>query len=602
MKRFQLLVLAAAVTAGVIWWGLYRGRHASSAAVTALLPKETLAFIHVPDFNRSHNDFHETDIYQIWREPAVQDFLQKPRSKIPKNEGVGQTLSEIESLEMKDAFIAVLSIEYSAWKIVGGFRCTGNAANAEKVVGSWRTKLLGHGPEFKQETIDYQGHQIQADSSGVVRFASVHDGPWFLFANDPEQLKALVDRVDGRVKDSGTALAWEDVFAAASKHMPARYAAFAYARIDQFIEKLIPVEEKSADVPAEQMAMIRQLRSFCGAVSFDGGKIRDKMFVGMPKLFDPGKLARVSLPLATKETFLYIAGFLNLTNQMTLGPQTAATWMAGLQKITEAISAKGITLESWNSAFGPEFGLVGDWPANSHWPSLFASLPVKDSAKANQILTAMTTADTNNEWTRQEKDGVHYFSTRTGGQFISLSPTLGLSDRMLIAGADAASVEAATKRSASGSSELAASKNFQDAERSVPTAEQAFTYIDPALIYLRIDATVRPMLFMGAAFIPGIADTVDLSKVPAPEVITKHLSPIVMSQSYDGDGYVAESVGPVTANQALFGVAAAGGAAAYMYQRQTQSMRDRTNPSPSPAIILPIAPSASPSPTPDDSE
>lgn len=601
MKRFQLLVMVAAITAAAIWWGFYRSRHTSSAAVTALLPKETLAFVHVPDFNRSRADLHQTDIYQIWKEPAVQDFLQKPRSKIPKDEGFGQTLQEIESLEMKDGFAAVISIEYSAWKIVGGFRFKGDAGNAEKVVGNWRAKLLGHGPEFKHETVDYQGHKIQADSSGIVRLFTVYDGQWFLAANDAEQLKALLDRVDGRAKDATTTLAEDDVFAAAFKHMPSTYGALAYARIDQFVGKLMPAEDKSADVSAEQLAMIRQLRGFCGAISFDGGKIRDAVFVGMPKLFDAGKLARVSLPIATKETFLYIAGFLNLTNQMQLGPQTAAGWMGGLQKITEAFSSKGITLESWNSAFGPEFGLVGDWPANSHWPSLFATLPVKDSAKANKILTALTTADTNEEWTQQEKDGVHYFSTRAGGKFLSLSPTLGLSDRMFVAGADASSVEAAMKRSASGSSELAASKNFQDAERSVPTAQQAFTYIDPALIYTRLDATVRPMLFMGAAFIPGIAETVDLSKVPAPEIITKHLSPIVMSQSYDRDGSVAESVGPVTANQALFGVAAMGGATALLYQQQMRSTRDRVNASPSPAIAPAASPSVSPSPSPDDS-
>jgi hypothetical protein len=607
MKRFQLLVMVAAITAAAIWWGLYRSRHNSSAAVATLLPKETLAFIHVPDFNRSHADLHKTDIYQMWSEPAVQDFLQKPRSKIPKNEGVGQTVQEIESLEMKDVFIALISIEYSAWKIVGGFRCKGDAAASDKVVGNWKEKLLGHGPDLKHETVDYQGHQIQTDSSGIVRFASVHDGPWFLFANDPDQLKALLDRVDGRTKDPAKALATDDVFAAASKHMPANYAALVYTRIDQILGKIMPSEEKSADVSAEQMAIIRQIRSFCGVISFEGGKIRDTLFVGMPKLFDPGNLARVSLPVATKDTFLYAAGFLNLKDQMPMAGSQAASWLSGLQKFTDTFAAKGITLESWNSAFGPEFGLVGDWAATSHWPSLFATLPVKDSAKANQILTALTTADSNDTWTHQEKDGVHYFSTRAGGQFLSLSPTLGLSDRMLIAGADANSVEAAMKRSASGNSELAASKAFQEAERAVAKGEQAFTYIDPALIYLRLDATVRPMLFMGAAFVPGIADTVDLSKVPAPEVITKHLSPIVMSQRYDHDGYVAESMGPVTANQALFGVAAIGGAAAFFYHQQTQSStHDRVKASPAPAVVPAISPSISispsPSPSPDDSE
>ena len=122
MKRFLLLVVVAALTALAIAH-VFRGtQHSSNAAVTALLPKETLAFVYVPDFNKARADFHETDLYQLWSEPAVQAFLQKPRTKIPKSEGLGQTIHDLESLEMKDAFVAVTSLEYSAWKIVGGFR------------------------------------------------------------------------------------------------------------------------------------------------------------------------------------------------------------------------------------------------------------------------------------------------------------------------------------------------------------------------------------------------------------------------------------------------------------------------------------------------
>jgi hypothetical protein len=57
---------------------------------------------------------------------------------------------------------------------------------------------------------------------------------------------------------------------------------------------------------------------------------------------------------------------------------------------------------------------------------------------------------------------------------------------------------------------------------------------------------------------PGVSDYVDLDKFPATEVITKHLSPIVSSQRYEHDGYVAESAGPVTLNQASVGVAIVG--------------------------------------------
>src|SRR5204863_3664699 len=116
MKRFQLLVIVAMITAGAIWLSFYRSRHTSSTPVTALLPKETLAFVHMPDFNRSRMELQQTDLYQIWTEPSLQDFLQKPRAKIPTGDGLGPTLQECEALQIKDAFVALLTIEDNAWK------------------------------------------------------------------------------------------------------------------------------------------------------------------------------------------------------------------------------------------------------------------------------------------------------------------------------------------------------------------------------------------------------------------------------------------------------------------------------------------------------
>ena len=75
-------------------------------------------------------------------------------------------------------------------------------ANAEKIVAKWKAQLLGKAPDFKQEIVNYQGHQIQADTAGIVRLSTVRRGQWFFVANDPEQLKPLLDRVDGRVQDA----------------------------------------------------------------------------------------------------------------------------------------------------------------------------------------------------------------------------------------------------------------------------------------------------------------------------------------------------------------------------------------------------------------
>ena len=596
MKRLQLLILVAAIAAGAIWWSFYRSRHTSSVAVTSLLPKETLAFAHLPDFNRSRTELRQTDLYQIWAEPTVQEFLQKPRSKIPANLGLDSILQDCESIQMKDLFLAVVAIENSAWKIVGGFRFKGDPANADKVVASWKSRLLGKASE--SETVDYKGHPIQIDRTGILRLSSVRSGQWFFVANDPELLKPILERTDHGVQDMNVTLAADSVFSVAAKRMPSIYNALGFARVDQLVEKLQLDPIDNTDSP-KQMAVVRQIRSICGATSIDGGKIRDSIFIGMPKLVDAGSLTRGALPVATNDTFLYGAGFLNLSKPLPIANSPVSLgWLGGVQQMLDALSTSGVTLETWNKAFGPEFSWVGNWASGSHWPLVFATLPVKDPAKAKEILKTITaTNDDSMDWTEKEKDGVHYFSTRANGQLFSMSPTIGLSDKMLIVGASANAIEAAMKRLSSGSSELAASKAFKIAERTVPPAEQMFTYVDPTLIYSRIDATLRPMLFWGAAVLPGIADTVDLSKWPAPEAITKHLSPIVMSQRYDGDGYISESVGPLTFYQSIVGVGTLGGAAAVMYQNR---MHRFSNPFagaiPAPSSPSSTAPAASASP------
>jgi hypothetical protein len=108
-----------------------------------------------------------------------------------------------------------------------------------------------------------------------------------------------------------------------------------------------------------------------------------------------------------------------------------------------------------------------------------------------------------------------------------------------------------------------------------------------AQLYSRLDASLRPMLLMAAAFVPAVAGSIDPSKLPAPEVITKHLSPIVSSQRYDGDGYLAESIGPITLDQLGIGVAIVSGFGSAAARNRGLAV---------PATMLPKA--SSPSPTP----
>ena len=553
MKRILLLILALAVAAFAGWYYWNFSQQLSSASVAALLPRETIFVAHMPDYNRAREEWQHCDLYQLYSEPAVQDFLRKPLSNVAKTDAASQTLREIEQLAPKNAFIALTSIDNNNPKLVGGFRFRGSEEEAKGIIDRWRSVLTAQNPSLKCEKVQYQGHEIDVAKSAPFTLATAYDPPWFFAATDVPELQALLDHADHRGKSPDNRLENNAAYRAAISHRPSNYVAFFYLQPKIFSQRLAALRAAVGSTPAPaERTMIEKMRCITGSMRFDNGKIHDVLFLGMPKLEQDTTLTRSSVSLGTKETFLYLAMLLNLGEKMDTLNQAAA--FAGT-KIFQALSDSGVTASDWKGAFGIELGSLADWPPSAHWPSLLVILPVMDTTKAGKIVEALLHADEGAAWTQTEKDGVRYFSKQSAASFVAITPTIALSDRILIAGFNPVSVEEAIKRSASGSSELSESQTYKAAARLLPAPTNFFAYIDTALLYSRLDASLRPMLLMAAAFVPAIGGSIDPSKLPPPETVAKHLSPIVSSQTYDGDGYVAESIGPITLDQLGIAVA-----------------------------------------------
>ena len=334
------------------------------------------------------------------------------------------------------------------------------------------------------------------------------------------------------------------------KQMPASYALLFYLQPKALSEKLASLRN-AMGISADQNAVVDQIQSVCAATRFDKGKIRDVLFVGMPKAQSTQKLTQSSLALGTSETFLYLATLLNPDRLAGInqGGLPVGGW---LQKVFDVTAHAGVTVDDWKAAFDMELGSLADWPPNSRWPSVISTLRVKDPVRANKIVNALTHAiDEDAPWTKTEKNGVAYFYMQSPAALFAITPTIALSNQVMIAGLDSVSVESAINRSTKSSAGLADSAAYKSAVRAVPAPTDAFVYVDTALLYSRLDAALRPMLLMSAAFMPAISDYVDVGKLPPPEIVTKHLSPIVSSQRYEGDGYVTESTGPVTLDLGL---------------------------------------------------
>ncbi len=583
MKKFLLVVIFAALAAGGIWLAKHGlSIRTTSAAVSALLPKDTLVLIHVPEVNAARARWHETDLYKLWREPAVQDFLRQPLTKMPKSEAVRAKMQEIEPLDVRDAFLAVTSWEKKKSKALAGFRFRGSEDRVEKIIGNWRGQIEGSRPQVQHQTVDYEKHRIAVSTEGELTIATVYDGDWFFAANDLDALKALLDRADGRVKDSATTLGSDENFIAASKHLPAVYSARAYARVDRYLESLTSDLSKE-DANSERFTLLRKIRTVSAATAFDNGKMRDLVFVEMPKSEEGGDLSRASLSLATRDAILYAAGFLRLPKELPNSPGAVIPGLPAVtQRVVTALSTSGVTTDSFKEAFGTEVGIIGEWTANSRLPMFFATLPVKDFAKASELLGKIMTAmdDEDQPWSKTEKDGVQYFSQKPTNPLVPIAATIALSNERLVGGHDRAGVENMVKRTAMRGTELAGSDAFKAAERLLPAGKDLFVYIDMQLLYTRLDAALRPMLIMAAAFMPNIGDTVDLGKIPDPQVVTRHLSPIVVTQRYENDGYVMESIGPISMLQALVGSTAATALEKGPFQRDSLSLFPGPSPTP----------------------
>ena len=592
MKRVLLLVIIGAVAAFGGWYVWNLSQKTSSAYVSVLLPRDTIFLAHMPDFNQTRDQWHHSDIYLLYREPAVQDFLRKPLANFSKRDPASQTLQEIEQLDPKNAFVALTSIDNNSPKVVGGFRFQGSVAEAERVVGKWRSKLLEKNPGAKREKLQYERHEIELVTATPFTLATAYDRPWFFAATDLTELKTLLDHADRRAKNPKDTLDTDEAYHAAVSRRPSNYAVFFYLQPKTFAERLAALRTAIRSPTANQRTMLEQVRSISGVTRFENGKIDDLLFLGMPKLEQDVALTRSSLTLGTKETFFYLSMLLNLGEKIETLNQVAG--LGGIvQKILQSFFNSGITVDDWKAAFGVELGSLADWPPSAHWPSLLLTLPVLDGAKAGEVVEAVTRADEDAIWTQTEKDGVRYFSMQSPGNLIAITPTIALSNRILIAGFNPVSVEEAIKRSGGTASELADSPIYKGAERLLPAPTNFFAYIDTALLYSRLDAALRPMLLMAAAFMPAMTKSVDLGKLPSPEVITKHLSPIVSSQRYDRDGYVAESIGPVTLDQSVIGLAILSGIGATTRQKAGAGLTGwGSSPTASPQ------PTLTPSPTP----
>ncbi len=599
MKKFLAMIAIALVVAAAVWVALRIQIANQLAKVPELLPESTLLLAQASVPMRTRERWHQSELYQIWQEPSVQAWLQRPLAQLPKDQSSHQTLEEFLQLGANHLFLALTSLEKNEPVVIGGFHFEATEDKARQFIAKREANWWPKSSGAKHTTVVYEQHPIEVVAVGNLTYTSVYHNHWFFASNDLATLKALLDRTRRRGDQTNGSLEENPHFAAATKHLGSDYDALLYVDPQPFVQRLsLLLAMTEQPLATAELEHLKSVRSFATTFGFQHDKMREVDFLEMPQAESKGKLTQPLLKAATTDTFLYTVSELQWPPNF-LAPSTGPTQglMAWLQDFAQNLSSHGISADEVRAAFGEQAETSGIWAQDAQWPAFLAAVPVKDAARARKIADALATMEVpGGGWMRTEENGSTFYSAQIFGGLLPLSLTMALNDQLFVLGLDRAAVKTALSGAIAPDGGLEKSKTFHDAAALVPRGESAFNYVDARLLYERLDPAIRPLLTMGATLYPAWNKTVDLAKFPPADAITKHLSPIVMSQRYETDGYVTESIGPVTFRQATVGIAAAViGSLEYFHEGlkvPVLSASPATSPSSSPSTI----PSPSPSP------
>lgn len=590
-------------TLGVGWAAIYLiqkpANGGGSTAAIAYLPADTLVLLAVPDLGKTCADWKTTDLYKIWSEPEVQAFLAKPLSKLPPHADLDDALAKADKLGLTNLFVALTSLDESTNepRVVAGFQFKGTSADVDQLLAKPKAELRKQYPAAKADLINYEGHAIETVTFDEhSSLASAYLGDWYLIANDPALLKATIDRAERRGAVASQPTLEKDAdYAAVTARLPANRATLIFARTRPFLTKIIDLAAASGQpVDAKQRAEAEKVKAIGASTGIENGKMRDTIYIYAPGISrELAILQSGSQPLTTTDTLFYATSMLNIPTKFDLPGGDAgasaggANGLAMLQGLSALMNQHNVSLASFHAAFGNEGSLHIDWPAGQSQPTLIASLDVRDPVAAAKFVDNFTAAlSSQANWETSESGGLtlHTMEVPNVG---SLSPTLTVTPKHLLFGLNTPEVEAAAVREKTPVPNFTSSANYKAASGEVGKPNVSFAYLDSKTFFERFYGTLKPFALTASFLLPQVNEYVDLGKLPEPDTIARHLSPTVLSQAYDPDGCLLESVGSFTFGQAsvvLVG-GAVGGAMPFMPKPASDEVL--ATPSPAPRLAAP---------------
>jgi hypothetical protein len=539
-----LLVILILFAASAVWFLKDTG----PADAAELLPAETVALASIPDLPRTASRWPKTILAKIGAEPEMKAFLERPFQYLTKDRGGNEAAGILWKLKPGRIFAAVVSMNSNDAAVLVGFQFWGGKSGHDIAVARLREELSYGSPAPELARENYNGVEIASSLHRGHTLYNASQGQWGFLSNNLPALKDAIDRAAGRTKDGS--LAGNPRYKEVLDKLLKDADLLLFCQPESALETLLEVGSSLGAQPIpQQVEQFRKVEAIGATTMFDDTNLRDRIFVLRRNPPDVGSLNHTAMKLTSLETVAYF-DFASDFRQISTAASNALT--AGL---LNAPSVRNSRLpQLFPEAFGPDCAISVSWAPQQMKPTGLIALQIRDQAKADESVQEVLSLFP--EASVTESAGIRYISFPSL-QSAFANPSLALVDGFMVLGVDSEELSRAMQSFKSGET-LEKSPGFAAALPAYHAANEVFGYVDSKTLFERSYPMLRQVIIFGAAVMPGASEIIDGSKLPETETIAKYLQPIVYNQTRIQEGYLVESSGPITMNQAVMLAAAAG--------------------------------------------
>ncbi len=534
MKRLivgGLVLLLVAIT--ILLWRQNR----DSLSASQIAPVSCVAYLELPNIALTAKRWPDAALCRILSEPSVQRFLRQPISKAPAN--YQNAWTSFEALQCSALFFGMTAPDRGQW--ICGLRTSVDGSTWRREMAKVSKALLGQNTkEIAPENLEQQGTEAGKVAKDSAESYCTGVGSWILLSRS---LELLAEAVRNSKTPSG-GLQSLKLFQECRENVPAENDLLSFVRGGPSIDASAGLHWSFGEegTPGNDRAVIV-------GTTIVGARLRDTVFTLNGATAKVSPLDRRGLAMSSPSTIGYLAtlvGFAEIwkwCGQLSEQSQLAET----IRNYLGQVKSFGIEPRDLdNLVSGAE--IIVDRDPKSDSLNGAISLQVSDPVNFHHLVDQVVTEKFPENCRKIEVASIPAYLLVVNEK---ISIVFGLVERQFLIAGSQANFAELVHRLQSRAPGLDADDQYKAIAKMVDEPNVLFAYLDAKSAFERFYEASRPMLAFGIVLMPTLSRYVDAMALPETEDIGKHLSPIVLSRHRVTNGVIDESVGPVTAYDAV---------------------------------------------------